>query len=122
MIKYSLNKGDLTTMENRKDLQKQMQNYNFRRINGKIMRIINLLTPNPCTVGIVREVMADEVLEEFMNSIRYLKEIGYIKFKGQWLKDISECTFEDVKEYKLKLTFSGMDILSGFKENPSIEV
>ena len=122
MIKYSLNKGEYTTMENRKDLQKQMQNYNFRRINGKIMRIINLLTPNPCTVGIVREVMADEVLEEFMNSIRYLKEIGYIKFKGQRMKDISECTLEDVKEYKLKLTFSGMDILSGFKENPSIEV
>ncbi len=104
------------------NLRKHLQQYTFRENNGKILRYVNMMKPKETTVGNIRFLMQGETQEDFVNSLNYLCEAGYIRIAGPKGEPFPGQLDESCKAYSVTLTAAGMELLMGVQESPAVDV
>ena len=92
----------------------------FIKNNGRVLRTINLLRYKYEKLEEVKYALEDMPENEYLDSLNYLSEAGYIQMRRVTSKQIAEIA--DYVHLEAKLTEKGIRLLAGKLEDDLIEV
>ncbi len=101
-----------------------LQAGNFVRNNGKVLRIVNILRYKYNKLSGVQSVLKDDGIaeDEFLDSINFLAEEGYIHLRHISTKENATLADSDYTSLEAKLTGKGIRLLAGGVQDDMIEV
>lgn len=94
----------------------------FIKNNGRVLRTINLLRYKYEKLEEVKYALEDMPENEYLDSLNYLSEAGYIQMRRVTSKQIAEIADVDYIHLEAKLTEKGIRLLAGKLEDDLIEV
>lgn len=94
----------------------------FIKNNGRVLRTINLLRYKYEKLEEVKYALEDMPENEYLDSLNYLSEAGYIQMRRVTSKQIAEIADVDYIHLEAKLTEKGIRLLAGNLEDDLIEV
>ena len=94
----------------------------FIKNNGRVLRTINLLRYKYEKLEEVKYALEDMPENEYLDSLNYLSEAGYIQMRHVTSKQIAEIADVDYVHLEAKLTEKGIRLLAGKLEDDLIEV
>jgi hypothetical protein len=94
----------------------------FIKNNGRVLRTINLLRYKYEKLEEVKYALEDMPENEYLDSLNYLSEAGYIQMRRVTSKQIAEIADVDYVHLEAKLTEKGIRLLAGKLEDDLIEV
>lgn len=105
---------------NDKDLERDMKQARFRNNNAEVLRALNLLRIRYERLQDVKLAMPNLTEQEFLDSINYLQEVGYITLRNIRNKADALLADSDWEALEGKLSHKGIKILSGDLHDNSI--
>lgn len=92
--------------------------------NGAVLRTINILRTKYNKLNVVGSTLRGNVMteSEFLDSINFLAEEGYIHLRTIVSKDTAEFADHNFEELEAKLTGKGIRLLAGGIDDNMIEV
>lgn len=109
-------------MLNKDTLQKQLSDQNFISVNGRIMRILNLVFNERVTVNNLFPLIPEATQEDVIKSVYYLQEEEYVRLINPKTGEKVDISHVDPTITQIKLTGRGMRLLSGKKVDPAVEI
>ena len=104
-------------------LLKNIDSVKFKRINGKILRIINMLEGEYTSLEIVYNILMNSIrLDEFHRSIVYLLKAAYIEIRNENTKERVSSEEISNKDCEATLTATGIRLAMGFAKDEAIEM
>lgn len=94
----------------------------FIKNNGRVLRTINLLRYKYEKLEEVKYALEDMPENEYLDSLNYLSEAGYIQMRRVTSKQIAVIADVDYVHLEAKLTEKGIRLLAGKLEDDLIEV
>lgn len=94
----------------------------FIKNNGRVLRTINLWRYKYEKLEEVKYALEDMPENEYLDSLNYLSEAGYIQIRRVTSKQIAEIADVDYVHLEAKLTEKGIRLLAGKLEDDLIEV
>ncbi len=94
----------------------------FIKNNGRVLRTINLLRYKYEKLEEVKYALEDMPENEYLDSLNYLSEAGYIQMRRVTSKQIAEIADVDYIQLEAKLTEKGIRLLAGKLQDDLIEV
>lgn len=94
----------------------------FIKNNGRVLRTINLLRYKYEKLCEVKYALDDMPDNEYLDSLNYLSEAGYIQMRRISSKLVAEIADVDYVHLEAKLTEKGIRLLAGKLEDDLIEV
>ena len=96
----------------------------FVNNNGKVLRTVNILRLKYNKPTGVQSVLADDGIaeDEFLDSVNFLAEEGYIHLRRISTKESAALADTDYTALEAKLTGRGIRLLAGGIEDDMIEV
>ncbi len=94
----------------------------FIKNNGRVLRTINLLRYKYEKLEEVKYALDDMPENEYLDSLNYLSEAGYIQMRRVTSKQIAEIADVDYIQLEAKLTEKGIRLLAGKLQDDLIEV
>ena len=94
----------------------------FIKNNGRVLRTINLLRYKYEKLEEVKYALEDMPENEYLDSLNYLSEAGYIQMRRVTSKQIAEIADVYYVHLEAKLTEKGIRLLAGKLEDDLIEV
>ena len=96
----------------------------FVHNNGKVLRTVNILRLKYNKLTGVQSVLADDGIaeDEFLDSVNFLAEEGYIHLRRISNKEPAALADTDYTALEAKLTGRGIRLLAGGIEDDMIEV
>lgn len=94
----------------------------FIKNNGRVLRTINLLRYKYEKLEEVKYALDDMPENEYLDSLNYLSEAGYIQMRRVTSRQIAEIADVDYIHLEAKLTEKGIRLLAGKLEDDLIEV
>ena len=94
----------------------------FIKNNGRVLRTINLLRYKYEKLEEVKYALEDMPENEYLDSLNYLSEAGYIQMRRVTSKQIAEIADVDYIQLETKLTEKGIRLLAGKLQDDLIEV
>ena len=94
----------------------------FIKNNGRVLRTINLLRYKYEKLEEVKYALEDMPENEYLDSLNYLSEAGYIQMRRVTSKRIAEIADVDYIQLEAKLTEKGIRLLAGKLQDDLIEV
>lgn len=109
-------------MEN--EMAKRLRQGNFRKNNGAVLRTINILRYKYNKLTGVCSVLADNGVaeDEFLDSVNFLAEEGYIALRDIASKDDAGLADYRYNALEAKLTAKGIRLLAGGIDDALVEV
>lgn len=108
---------------NDKKIQNDIKNNSFFRMNGTILRTLNIVVDSRCGLSSLEYAFKQTTdHSSLIESIRYLHESGYIKLTdcdSRKPVDLKEDTFRDTET---SLTAKGIQVLRGAITDSCIDV
>ncbi len=97
---------------------------NFAHNNGAVLRTVNILRFKYNKLRGVQSVLEDDGIDkdEFLDSINFLAEEGYIHLRQIATKDDASLADSDYSVLEAKLTGKGIRLLAGGCSDDMIEV
>ena len=97
---------------------------NFVRNNGKVLRTVNILRFKYNKLAGMQSVLEDGGIteDEFLDSINFLAEEGYIHLRLVSTKENASLSDEEYTALEAKLTGKGIRLLAGGCSDDMIEV
>lgn len=97
---------------------------NFVRNNGKVLRTVNILRFKYNKLSGVQSVLEDDGIaeDEFLDSINFLVEEGYIHLRRISTKEDASLADSDYTALEAKLAGKGIRLLAGGIQDDLIEV
>lgn len=95
-------------------IAKKMRQGQFVRNNGRVLRAINIMRRKYERLQDVQYALSDIPEDQYLDSINFLDEAGYIKLRDIVSRDKTH--LEDADEYtdlEAKLTSTGIRLLGG---------
>lgn len=110
-------------MNDKELFKKKMRAGNFVINNGHVLTTINILRYEFCKLTSVRDVLKGRGIEEdeFLDSVNFLLEEGYIHVRNIETKTKSCLADDHYKDLEAKLTGKGIRLLAGGIEDNMIE-
>lgn len=103
-------------------LLKGIDSVKFKKTNGKILRIINMLEGEYTNLGIIYDILNNIRLDEFHRSVVYLLKAKYIEIRNEDTKELVNSENISNKNCEATLTASGIRLSMGFTEDEAIEM
>ena len=96
----------------------------FARSNGKVLRAVNILRIRYNKLTGIKSVLKDDgvTAEEFLESVGFLAEDGYIHLRQIAAKESAALSDSDYAALEAKLTGKGIRLLAGGVEDNMIEI
>lgn len=94
----------------------------FIKNNGRVLRTINLLRYKYEKLEEVKYALDDMPENEYLDSLNYLSEAGYIQMRRVTSKQLAEIADVDYIQLEAKLTEKGIRLLAGKLQDDLIEV
>lgn len=94
----------------------------FVKNNGRVLRIINMLRYKFEKLAEVRYALDDIPENEYIDSVNYLYEEGYIQLRNIKSKQDATLADSDIDELEAKLTGKGIRLLAGKIFDELVEV
>ena len=94
----------------------------FIKNNGRVLRTINLLRYKYEKLEEVKYALEDMPENEYLDSLNYLSEAGYIQMRRVTTKQIADIADVDYIKLEAKLTEKGIRLLAGKLQDDLIEV
>lgn len=94
----------------------------FIKNNGRVLRTINLLRYKYEKLEEVKYALEDMPENEYLDSLNYLSEAGYIQMRRVTSKQLAEIADVDYIQLEAKLTEKGIRLLAGKLQDDLIEV
>lgn len=107
---------------NEKHIRQQIETHAFKDTNGKILRTLNVLNHSERTIRSIIYVMDDVPHKELENSLHYLLESGYIRIPNVKESALLDVMDEENTVRKLVITNTGMELLEGVRNDPSVDM
>ncbi|MEI3577934.1 MAG: type VI secretion protein [Acutalibacteraceae bacterium] len=107
-------------MEN--DMLRDMKQAHFRNNNAAVLRALNLLRIRYERLSDVKYALNNIEEQEFLDSVNYLHEAGYVQLRRSRTKEKALLADWDYTELEGKLTHKGIKILNGDEIDNSIGV
>lgn len=106
------------------DMTKRLKQGNFRKNNGAVLRTINILRYKYNKLTGVCSVLSDNGVaeDEFLDSVNFLAEEGYISLRDITTKDAAGLADYRYNTLEAKLTAKGIRLLAGGIEDSLVEV
>lgn len=104
------------------DTMAKMRAGRFIKNNGRVLRTINLLRYKYEKLEEVKYALDDMQDNDYLDSLNYLSEAGYIQMRRVTSKQIAEIADVDYVHLEAKLTEKGIRLLAGKLEDDLIEV
>lgn len=109
-------------MARNEDLLKKMRAGNFVENNGKVLRAINLLRHEYIKLKSVQNVLTDLDEQEFLDSVNFLQQEGYIELRRLESKLVTKLADASYKELEAIVSGKGIRLLGGGVEDPMVDV
>ena len=94
----------------------------FIKNNGRVLRTINLLRYKYEKLEEVKYALDDMPENQYLDSLNYLSEAGYIQMRRVTSKQLAEIADVDYIQLEAKLTEKGIRLLAGKLQDDLIEV
>lgn len=107
---------------NNNEIKAKMRAGRFVKNNGRVLRIINLLRYKYEKLEEVKYALDDMPENEYLDSLNYLTEAGYIQLRCISDKRIAEIADVDYTQLEAKLTEKGIRLLAGEISDSLVEV
>lgn len=104
------------------DMIAKMRAGRFIENNGRVLRVINLMRYKYEKLKEVKYALDDMPENEYLDSLNYLSEAGYIQMRRISSKQVAEIADVDYIHLEAKLTEKGIRLLAGRLEDDLIEV
>lgn len=104
------------------DMIAKMRAGRFIENNGRVLRVINLMRYKYEKLKEVKYALDDIPENEYLDSLNYLSEAGYIQMRRISSKQVAEIADVDYIHLEAKLTERGIRLLAGRLEDDLIEV
>lgn len=97
---------------------------NFKASNGRVLRTINILRYEYNKLEGIRDALDDLDEDEFLDSVNYLFEAGYIKMRDiETMTDsVTGLADTDYRNLEAKLAAKGIKLLAGGIKDECIKV
>jgi hypothetical protein len=108
----------------KEELQKKIRAGNAKANNGRVLRTINILRTKFNKLKGIRYALDDIQEDEFLDSVNYLDEAGYIELRHVETKAPIDTGLADhnYKDLEAKLTAKGIQLLAFCIHDPLVEV
>lgn len=96
-----------------KELLHKMRAAEFRENNGYVLRVINILRHTYEKLASVKSALEDMDEGDFLDSINFLSEEGYIRLRSTSGKVETALADADYRDLEAKVTAKGIRLLGG---------
>lgn len=107
---------------NKDEAMKKIRAARFVKNNGAVIRAINLLRYKYEQLAHVKYALDDIEDADYLDSINYLSESGYIRLRHIKTKQPAEIADVDYNDIEAKLTAKGIGLLAGKIFDEMVEV
>lgn len=107
---------------NKDEAMKKIRAARFVKNNGAVIRAINLLRYKYEQLADVKYALDDIEDADYLDSINYLSESGYIRLRQIKTKQPAEIADVDYNDIEAKLTAKGIGLLAGKIFDEMVEV
>ena len=106
-----------------KDLQNKFSQNKFFKNNGIVLKGVNLLRSKYVSLDELKDALQTNITEtEFVDSINYLSESGYIKLRNIKSKITTYLSDTPLEEIEAKVSADGIKLVAGVKIDECIRV
>lgn len=107
----------------REQLLYEMENKQFAENNGKIIRVINMLSPAYASLKRLKECIFEDISErEYLDSISFLSKEGYLDLRRIEGEEPCSLANVDYKEIEVCLSGKGIRFIHSKKPDECIEM
>ncbi len=108
---------------NTEKIQKDIKNSNFFHMNGTILRTLNVIENSRCSLKSLEYIFRNDTEHnQFIESIKYLSESGYIYLRNRVTGISTEFKADSFNDTEMSLSAKGIQVLRGMITDNCIEV